>query len=382
MLLIETSRAYGRELVEGIAHYSECHGPWSFHFAERGFNDPLPKGLGQWKGDGVIARGEREADILMLKDLNLPVVNLAADPRFGMPCAFVNQAAVGELAVDHFRECALHNLAFFSWGWHWWVEERKKSFEENARQVANVCKALIMKRVPSEEKIALAESSRLIPWLLSLPKPCGVFSATDMSAFRVINACRTAGITVPEQVAVLGVDNDSVICQVCSPQLSSIDINATQTGYNAAHILDQLMAGEVPGESRRVGQPRGIVSRQSTDTLAIRDAEMAQVARFIRENACRGLNVQEVASSLNMSCRQIQRKFLQHVGRKVKQEILRVQMLRAKRLLTGTSLAIAEISRASGFASWKYFSKAFRREVGMSPREYRSLHQLPFREKT
>ena len=243
-----------------------------------------------------------------------------------------------------------------------------------------MCKALILKRAVSHQKIALTESPRLIQWLLSLPKPCGVFGASDMSAFRVIDACRTAGITVPEQVAVLGVDNDSVICRVSSPQLSSIDINATRTGYDAAHILDQLMAGEVPGESGRVVQPRGIVARQSTDTLAIRDAEMAEVAQFIRENACRGLTVQQLASHLNMSLRDIQRKFPQQVGRKVKQEILRVQMLRAKQLLADTGLPITKISRASGFTSWKYFSKAFCRVVGLSPREYRSLYQLPSRE--
>ena len=288
LLLIETSRAYGRGLVEGIAHYAEINGPWSIFFEERGLADPLPRWLKQWHGDGIISRTPHNADIKKLIAMRLSMVELYARPKSDIPRVFQDEEAVGRLAAEHFFNCGLRNLAFFATDHVHWIEGRRRAYKQILEQRGYPCHELSFASGGQSAggKSRQFDDRSVIRWLRKLPMPCGVFCASDFYAMRLMRACRAGGIMVPEQIAILGVDNDPVFCGTCFPRLSSIDLGSVRIGYEAAALLDQMMAGKpAPAGGLRVEHLQ-LIARESTDILAIDDADMALAARMIREQAC------------------------------------------------------------------------------------------------
>ncbi|MBN1488283.1 MAG: DNA-binding transcriptional regulator [Phycisphaerae bacterium] len=375
MLLIETSRAYGRGLVEGIGRFVEQRGPWSIYYDERGLHDPLPTWLKQWRGDGIIARTVRKTDLKRLRATGLPVVELYAEASVGLPSVFPDHDLVGQMAAEHLLGRGLRHLAFYCADRAFWVERRREAFVRNLAERNCGCEVfapLTPARGKDRPRILDRQAAA---WLRALPKPCGIFCASDLHAARLSNVCRDCGIAVPEQVALLGVDNDQVMCSVSSPSLSSIDLDSRRIGYEAALLLARLMAGKRRIETEVRIEPLTVVTRQSTDTVAVADPEVAHAVRLIREQACRRLRVAEVAATLGLSPRVLQQRFQKALRRTPKQEILHVRMERAKMLLRETDATAESISRQTGFASLQYFSRSFRRETGLTARAYRSEHR-------
>jgi LacI family transcriptional regulator len=289
-----------------------------------------------------------------------------------------DEEALARLAAEHFLERGLRNLAFFCTDQDHWVRCRAQAF---ARVVAERgCQCHVFDVAPGRraagKKPHVIDDRAVIRWLQGLPKPCGVFCATDFHAMQLTRICRAGGILVPEQIAVLGVDNDPVFCGVCFPRLSSINLGSERIGYEAAALLERMMAGRSPPKGGVCVAPVEVVTRQSTDTLAIEDADMAQAARLIRERACQRLRVADVAGALGLSRRVLEQRFRAALQRNPKEEIVRVQMERAKMLLSGTDLPVALVAKESGFTSLAYFSRAFRKQNGATPREYRKRHSL------
>lgn len=374
MLLIDTSSVYGRELVEGIGRYAAEHGPWSIYHEDRGLFDPLPPLLKGWKGDGIMARSVRKVDLKKLLATGLPVVELFADFALSPPQVCPNEETIAKSAADHFLDRGLRNLAFFASDWAWWIDTRRQEFAKALQQCDLPCNYFEL-RAPRTSQKRLGESD-LIRWLDSLPKPCGVFCASDVYAIQVTNACRRCGIAVPTQIAVLGVDNDPVICSVSFPPLSSVDLHCKRVGYEAAALLDRLMAGKSPPQKTVLVEPGHVVTRESTDVMAVDDADVAQAIRMIREHACRGLRVKEVAEAVGLSRRALQQRFQRVLQRTPKEELMRVQIDRAKMLLCQTDLSVEQVSKRSGFAAFEYFVRAFRRETGATPRCYRKSSRI------
>jgi LacI family transcriptional regulator len=203
-----------------------------------------------------------------------------------------------------------------------------------------------------------------------------VFAACDTYAIQITNACRSHKIAVPTQVAVLGVDNDPVVCSVSFPPLSSIDLNSKRVGYEAAALLDRMMAGAPRPKNTLLVEPGRILTRESTDVMAVEDPEVAQAIRLIREHACRGLKVSEVAETLGLSRRALQQRFQRVLHRTPKDELVRVQIERAKTLLTQTDLSVESLTKRCGFTAFEYFVRAFRRETGSTPRAYRNARRI------
>jgi LacI family transcriptional regulator len=281
---------------------------------------------------------------------------------------------IGKLAVDHFLDRGLRSLAFFASDWAWWIDTRRDAFTGAIRKCGLPCEYVEL-RAQRKSKKRIAESE-LIRWLDSLPKPCGVFCACDVYASQVTNACRRSGIAVPSQIAVLGVDNDPVICSVSFPPLSSIDLHSKAVGYEAAALLDRMMAGHLPPKRTVLVEPGQVVTRESTDIMAVEDADVAQAIRLIREHACRGLHVTEVAKAVGLSCRALQQRFQRILQRSPKEEVMRVQIERAKMLLSQTDMNVELVSKRCGFAAFEYFVRAFRRETGATPRRYRKTCRI------
>jgi LacI family transcriptional regulator len=251
-----------------------------------------------------------------------------------------------------------------------WMDDRREHFEhivQAAGCTCNIFTALHRRRAaPLEE-----EQQALAHWLRGLPRPTGIIAGNDEWGQRVLDACRRAGICVPEEVAVIGADNDEYLCNLSNPPLSSVDMNTEQVGYEAAALLARMMAGEPAPAQPVLLPPRGVVQRTSSDILAIEDQELAAVIRFIREHACEGLRLKELLRKSKLSRRTLQRRLRAVLGRSPKEEILRVQLQSAKGLLTETDLPASTIAERCGFRDPCYFNRIFQAKVGLPPGAYR-----------
>jgi LacI family transcriptional regulator len=379
LLLIETSRAYGRGLVEGIARYAEENGPWSIFFEERGLTDPLPRWLNKWRGDGIISRTPRKADLDRITAMRLPVVELFAGSKAGIPRVYQDEEAVGRLAAEHFVNCGLRTFAFFAADRADWIDGRRRAFNAILQRQGYACHEpdFALGRETTGGKSRQFDDRSVIRWLRKLPQPCGVFCASDFYAMQLIRACRAGGILVPEQIAILGVDNDPVFCGTSFPRLSSIDLGSPRIGYEAASLLDRLMSGKAAPAAGVCVEPLQLITRESTDIFAIDDAEMALAARMIREHACGPLRVSQIAATLGLSLRVFEQRFRRVMRRSPKDAILRVRIERAKLLLATSNLPVAMVAKKCGFGSQEYFARLFHRRAGMTPRSFRSERRVP-----
>jgi len=200
-------------------------------------------------------------------------------------------------------------------------------------------------------------------------------ACNDARALDLLNACHRTGVLVPEEVAVVGVDNEEIFCELCNPALSSVAPDAERIGYQAAGLLDQLMSGQSPPSRRILIDPLGVITRRSSDTLAIKDRSVATALRFINEQALHGCTVTEVVNFAQVSRSYLERRFRQHLKRSPQAEIRRVQVSRIKQLLTETDFTLERISELSGFEHPEYMSVVFKRLIGQTPGQYRKQMQ-------
>jgi LacI family transcriptional regulator len=376
LLLVETSLAYGRGLVEGISRYALEHGPWSVQFEARALDSLPPKWLRNWHGDGVISRTLSLRTAKILQQTRLPLVEMFGNPRIGVAQVRGDCEMMGRMAADHFANNGFRHFAYFTYEETLPIKDHRNPFcqvlsERGAK--CHVFEAPLIKKPVSrwDER----QRPRIARWLRSLPRPIGIYTPGDTHAVRLLDICRELGIAVPEEVAILGNGNDPVICETLRPTLSSLDLDARRIGYEAARLLDRKMAGKQANEVVLV-PPSHIAVRQSTDAVVMNDPDMVQAMRFIRDFACTGIDVARLADEVGLSLSVLERRFRQHLGRTPKAEIMRIQIDHAKRLLAQTDTNCLTVAKKSGFHSLTYFTSAFRRETGMTPNAYRRTNRL------
>jgi LacI family transcriptional regulator len=278
---------------------------------------------------------------------------------------------IAQLAARHLVDRGFKTLAYCGEPQFNWSKWREASFVSFAKEAG--CQYFLFEGKSQHDKDYSwnRERTRLKAWVESLPKPLGVMACYDFKGQQLLDVCRELGVAVPEQVAVIGVDNDARLCRLCTPPLSSVIPDTHRTGYEAAQLLDSLMRGKpVPTEATLI-PPIGIAERQSTDAYALDDPDIVTAMRFIREHACDGITVADVLRVVPLSRRKLEQRFLKLVRRTPYAEISRIRMERAGRLLRETSLPLAEIARRAGFTDPLYLSRAFKKHVGVSPRAYR-----------
>jgi LacI family transcriptional regulator len=373
-LLFESTNAYARTLLIGIGEYMLSHEPWSVHFAELGPNDNPPRWLKRWQGDGVILRGESRRLALAVEALGLPTVDLTPSRLLRRaPWVKSDDALVARLAAQHFLERGFRQFGFCGDARFGWSDRRGEQFAFQIRSAGRECQAYAPRRSSADSD---EETDKIASWLLALPKPIAVFACYDNRGQQVLEACRRAGLAVPEAVAVLGVDNDEVLCTLSPPPLSSVILNPRRAGWEAAALLSQLMKGErVPAEPHLI-PPVGIATRQSSDILAVPDAKVSAALRYIREHACEGIRVSDVLQQVPMARRALETRFQKLLGRTPHEEILRVQLNRVRELLVGTELPVWEIAGRTGFEP-DYLSVVFRKQTSMAPSDYRKRYSQP-----
>ncbi len=369
-LLIETSSAYGRGLLRGIARWMREHDAWTASLGEYRSGQLVPEELSRGECDGVIARIESPSLARFLGELRLPIVDVS---RFRLladvPFVDADDEAIARLAFEHFSERGFRHVGFVGDDNILWSQNRRVAFTRLAEQHGAHCH--VFTSTPSRRVHYNLPAVALARWIAKLPKPAGLFCAWDGFARQVLQACRAANVHVADEVAVLGVGNDELEGGFSQPPLSTIAPDAEGAGHAAAALLHERMTHPRRRVRDVVLSPRGLIARQSTEVLALDDARLTAAVRMIRERACAGLRVADLERAIPLSRRELEARFRQHFGRSPHQEILRVRLLRAKALLTETKLTLADIAERCGFEHPEYFNVVFKRHEQMTPRNWR-----------
>lgn len=378
-LLIESSRAYGRGLLQGIARYVREHGSWSIFHQERRASDAPPAWLEHWRRDGVIARVEDRELARAIRKLGVPAVDVRGLLHdLGLPLIETDDDAVVRLAFEHLRERGFRQFAFCGFPGANYSDQRSRLFTQRTQEAGHPCHLYTPRvRLKSsasfeQEQQGLIYEAEVADWIAALPKPIGLLACNDIRGQQVLNVCRQLDVAVPDDVAVLGVDNDEVLCDLADPPLSSVRPNTERIGYEAAALLDRMMAGHPAPPRATYVPPLGIATRRSTDVLAIEDRHIAAALRFIREHACEGIGVADLLAAIPLSRSVLERRFAVLVGRAPKAEIMRVQLQRASELLTATDFPLNVIAEKAGFRHPEYFHALFKKKTGLTPGRYRA----------
>jgi LacI family transcriptional regulator len=386
-LIIETSNEYARGLLHGIRAYIREHQTWEIDLDERRRGEATDW-LKDFTGDGVIARIENAAIAKEVLDARLPCVDVSAARQVpGIPYVETDDADIARLAFEHLAERGLRHLGFCGDPRFNWSDWRRDHFVGIARRAGIECRvypepapargaktaaaAEVAPRSAERSSARFDDLDALARWVAALPKPAGVMACYDIRGRQVLAACRAADLAVPDDVAVIGVDNDELLCDLSDPPLSSVAPDTDATGYEAARLLDRMMAGEKIPPVAHLLKPLGVVPRLSTDTLAISDPEMGKAVRYLRAHACDGINVADVLQQVSMSRRAFETEFKRLFGRMPHEEIVRTKVQRVKDLLTQTDLPLYAVAERCGFKHVEYMSVVFKKKVGLPPSEYR-----------
>jgi len=371
-LLIETALIYGREILLGIADYARIHHPWSIYVEQRDLIAEPPVWLFQQKWDGMISRSTTPQLVESIHKAGIPFVDLNdREDHFGIPRIRSDDVLIGRMAAEHLIERGFQNLAFCGFQGESWSHRRFQGFEETVNQRGLTGQVYDSPWLGGKPLRWGVEQERLVKWLSSLPRPLGIVACNDARGQHVLESCRQLNLKIPDEVAVIGVDNDEVMCRLSDPPLSSIAPNARGIGGLAAELLDQMMARTGVPEMETLVPPIGVVPRLSTDTLAIDDPLISEAVRFIREYACDGIRVEDILRQIPISRSQLEQKFRKEIGRTPHAEIRKVQLQRVMQLLGETELPLKQIAHQTGFPHLEYLNYFFKRNVGQTPGEYR-----------
>jgi LacI family transcriptional regulator len=368
-LIVETSVAYGREILRGVSRHLHIHGRWSVFLDERELEAPPPEWLLDWRGDGVILRSTTPALAAGLRARGLPTVDL--NDRYGdlgLPRVASEMEALGRSAADHLLRRGYASLAYCGFSGEPWCDARLAGVRERAEPVS-------VFRTPwrgLREHAWQEERDLIAAWLAGLERPLGIVACNDVRGHHVLDACRALGAAVPEEVAVIGVDNAETFCSLCDPPLSSVVPDAERIGFEAAALLDRLMRGEAAPRRTLLVPPKGVATRQSTDSVAISDPVVARCVRFVRENAHRAISVEDVLARSGVSRSTLERRFRAALGRSPHDEIGRSRLKRVKTLLRETDWPVSRIAVEAGFDHPEYMMVQFKRETGRTPSQWRA----------
>ncbi len=371
LLLMRRRDDVAAAILRGIAQYQQLHQDWSVQIDERARTPAEIRWHLAQGWHGVISCNTTPELVAACAEFRLPLVTLDDAPRHeGVSRISSDHAAVGAMGAECFLDRGFASLAFVGGSDHTWAAERWAGFAEAVR-LAHREPVLFAPKADDTDRARREGEARLLEWIVGLPKPLGVMACDDRTALQVLEAARCAGLQVPDEVAVLGADNDAALCELAVPSLSSVDPGATQLGFLAAeHLHRRLVDPTVPACEVRV-DPAGVVCRRTTDVLAIPDRVVAASVRYIAEHACEGLTVDALLPHVGASRSQLERKFRRYLGRSPQGEIRRVQIVRIRQLLAETDLPLKRIAELTGFEYMEYMCVVYRRLTGETMGAYR-----------
>ncbi len=381
-LHVEASRAYGRELLRGVALFARTQVDWSLLHQEMTLDSKIPDWIATSRISGVIARVDVHS-IDSLRKLNVPIIDVRCNRKFdGVPQVETDNKKVAELAFEHLWDRGFRRFAFCGYRFASYSEARLRYFRELVAKSGCPLTIYESKGKPTSSLTMLEEAGMIdfepmSKWLAELERPTGLFVCNDIRGQQVLNACRTMEIAVPDDLGIIGVDDDDAICLLCDPTLSSVRPDAVRVGYRAGEIMHQMLSGLMPEKDIEFIPPTSVSERFSTRVIAVDDVELARVCRFVRQHACDGINVGDVAEFTTLSRRQLERRCQEELGQTPHQLITATQIARVKQLLSETKMTLEQITRRAGYSHKERLSAVFKRETGQTPGEYRSQNAKP-----
>lgn len=363
-LLVETSLGSGREILRGIARYARETGDWQLFHAAGGLPEAFPGWMESWQGDAVIARIQNAATRERLENLGLPVVDVLGVCRNRFPLVHVDDAAIARLVARHFRSRDFVHYAFYGIAGENWSERRAAAYREACRGA----KSFSLLETPRRSAGVRGDTFRqLQDWLRGLPKPVATMVCSDQRGLELLEACLSEGLSVPEEIAVVGVDNDTALCEISAPPLSSVRGGHFQVGYEAARLLDALLGGTAPPGEPILVRPNGLVERESSNQRAIADPQVAKGVRFIREHLGEGITNDSISRAAGLSRTLFQKRFREATGQSVREFILARRVERALLLIRSSDLPLAEVAEICGFRHQEYLGQVVKSATGETP---------------
>ena len=379
-ILIERQRTYGRRLCEGIIRFARERTNWALRIVD--FMN-LPQIAHNKDIDGFIARVMDDRAEEQLRATGKPVVDVFFErPRMGFAAADQNALLVGQMAAQHFIEHRFTNFAFCGYNGRSYSDRRRDAFMQCLEQNHFPC--AVYRTPPSalkdfnnsvvlQERFGFASDHRALrTWISKLPKPVGVFCSHDMRAYHLAEACRSLGLQIPEDVAILGADDDELVCNFSDPPLSSIDQNAFGIGYAAAKTLESMLQNPDVVPSPVLIDPIRLIERESTRIYTVSPPWLSDALIFIRRNISNNITASDVYAAVGKSHTLVDSAFRRTFGTSVQKTIIRTRLEEAKRLIRDTSLTLTEIAAKTGFSTAQYFCSSFSKTFGTSPSAYRS----------
>lgn len=381
LLMLGCSRASERGMLRGVIRYCRFHHPWILYREPPFYRKPpyheLPRDvktltrLREQGFDGIFTFTANRAQLETIIPRGFPSVVVPIEEKTPGYCSIVEEArTVGRVAAEHFLDRGFTRFAFCGYDHMFWSRIRQDGFVRRVAQ-AGFTVHLYQPPGPSDRLTWEAEQASMAKWLQSLPKPVGLMVCNDDRAEQVVEANKTAKARVPDEIAILGVDDDDMICELTNPPLSSIALNFEEAGYEAAAQLDRQMAGGRTLRKEIHLRPTHVHTRRSTDVLAVEDPIVAKALRFIRAHSGDVLSVEDIVEAASTSRRLLERHFKDVVGASVYREIQRTHIERACRMLAETNWSLTEIAGRCGFSNAVHFSIAFKRQMRATPQQHR-----------
>ena len=359
-------------LLPGILEFARNQGGWVFtRVPER--LAPSFEWLRNWEGDGAFVLIGNKADVKIARSLPMPIVNVGGyvqDVR--IPTVTLDQQMVGRFAAEHLLARRFHRFGYYGVRDLWYSEQRRVGFEDALRVAGYTSSSMESTSLIGSPRDWRRVSGELARWLRSLRPPVGIMASWDLRAQMLSEACAMMGLRVPEDVAIVGVDNDPIACEFCIPQLSSVSRNDWQLGWQAANLLSQLIEGKRPPKLPILIPPDGVVARRSTDTLVVEDPEIAEIVQLLRSQLNEVFGVERILRLTSLSRRQLEHRFRRSVGSPPYAFLNELRIERAKVLLAGPrKQTLTKVASECGFKELRRFRLVFRRLTKLSPAEYR-----------
>jgi len=379
ILLSDFAEEYTKNLLRGITRYSREHGPWTFcrtplYYRETMGIDGIVQWAKEWEADGIIGQFYNEEEVKKFTDSGIPVIAQDFGERFtDVPNITGAYRETGRLGADYFLKKGFRNFAFYGFNNIVWSRERAEGFQEKVEEAGCTVHFYEHKNTVVKD-LWYYQPSDLSIWLNSLPKPIALMACDDNQGHHLTEAARHAGIRVPEELAVLGVDNDEMMCDLSDPPLSSISLDSEKAGYEVASLMHKMISEKTCLGEDIIVKATQVVTRHSTDIFASKDKYIVSALKYIHDNLDKNLKVDQVLKEVPLSRRSLEKRFVQTTGYPVYEYIYNQRIEKFTQKLLETDMSIFEIALDLGLNDSKNIARQFKQIKGLTPVEYRKKY--------